>query len=157
MFTIPVAAKLGLAAAGGLLLLGAATPAVSATAPVAARTAAPAATSTTPTTPAKPSDRRAYRRQIAEDYLQASASVLGMTAADLHAALKGGKSLGDLATAKGISKAVFGDRVGKAIAPLLNASVDNHQITRRQADRFEKRLAAGRLPLWTRDRTKPAA
>jgi hypothetical protein len=154
MFTIPLAAKLGLAAAGGLLLLGAAAPAVSAVAPVAAQAATAA---TTPTSPSNTGERKADRRQIARDYLQASATVLGMSAADLKAAFKGGKSLGDLATAKGMTKDVFADQVGKAIKPLLDADVDQHLITRAQADKFEKRLAAGRVPLWDRHRAKPAA
>jgi hypothetical protein len=155
MFTIPLSAKLGLGAAAGLMLLGAATPAVSAMTPLAAVTASPSPTATGGA--AGTAKDKSDRRLIAGIYLSASAQVLGISVADLRADLRAGKSLGDLAQAKGLTKAAFADLVGKAMKPALDAAVDAHKLTRAQADRFEARLAKGHVPLWDRHRRAPTA
>ena len=143
MFQLPIATKLIAGAGAGLLLLGATTTAV-----VAANTTA---TPTPHSAAAKPSKTDRHDHRVAATaYLEASASVLGLSPADLKAAFKSGKSLSDLATAKGFSKETFGAGVQKAIAPLLAADVKSGKLTDKESARIQKRLAAGKLPFWER-------
>ena len=104
MFSIPFAAKLGLGAAGSLLLLGTAAPVIASAAASPTPTSAAATAKT-----AHGHDRRADRKIELAAYIEASADVLGMSPADLRAALKSGKSLSDIANAKGFTKERFGD------------------------------------------------
>jgi hypothetical protein len=145
VMNVPFLAKLGGAAAGGLLLVGGlSVPAF------AASTPSPSPSVTAPGSPshAGHNDRRQDRRVARRDYLEASAQVLGMKPEDLAKALKSGQTLSQLAAAKGMNKDQFADAVTKAIKPLLEKSVDNHQLTQREADRIVDALSKGRLPWW---------
>ncbi len=69
---------------------------------------------------------------------QAAAQTLGMSASDLTTALKGGASLADLATAKGISRTDLLNSVATAIgqnAPAGAAQFDPAQMANRIIDR----------------------
>ena len=142
-----LAGKLAIAGAAGLLATGiAATTAVSA-----------AAASPTPTTsPAQTSaghkhkgDGHQDRRQIATAVFEAEADVLGMKPDDLRAALKAGKTVEQLAQAKGLSKDAFAAALVKNLKPRLDKLVDSKAITRAQADRVLDRIAKGHIPFWT--------
>ncbi|GAC1614296.1 MAG: hypothetical protein NVS9B1_23590 [Candidatus Dormibacteraceae bacterium] len=152
MFSIPFAAKLGLGAAGSLLLLGTAAPAIASAASPAAYAATAARTTTAKSSPTH--DRKADRKVALAAYIDAAAAVLETSPADLRAALKSGKSLSDLAKARGFTKETFGDAVVKKITPVLEHDVDTHQLTREEATHFEKALAKGHLPLWERHHRK---
>jgi hypothetical protein len=152
---IPFIVKTVGAGIGALLSLGpVSAPVVSAVAPVAAKVAA-----AQPGQSAAPAnqDRRQDRRVARRDYLQASAQVLGMKPEELVKALKAGKTLEQLAGAKGMNKDQFADAVVKAIKPLLDKDVDSHRLTRAEADRVVKALQSGRIPWWNGRHTKHAA
>ncbi len=147
-FRIPLLAKAAVGAGGaGLLALGAFT----ATTPVLAATTA----TTQPS--AKHQDNRQDRRQIAEVVFSAEASVLGMKPEDLRTALKQGKKVSDLAGDKGMTQKQFGQAVATAAKPDLDKLVDAKKITADQAQKVEKRLAAGHVPFWNGLHHKKAA
>ena len=151
---IPVIVKTIGSGIGALLFLGPlSAPVMSAAAPVAAKVAATQPGQAAPANQDRRQDRRVARR----DYLQASAQVLGMKPEELAKALKAGKTLEQLAGAKGMNKDQFGDAVVKAIKPLLDKDVDSHRLTRAEADRVVKALQSGRLPWWNGRHTKPSA
>jgi hypothetical protein len=153
-FRIPVIGKLVLGGAGsallGVSLLGAqATNAFAATPSPTATPAAPAA-------PAAKADR-SDRRIVARAVFTAEAAVLGMKPEDLRAALKSGKTVEQLAAAKGLNKEQFADRLATAVKPALDKLVDAHTITRAQADRVLARIHAGHIPFWNGVHHKKAA
>lgn len=136
---IPLLAKVAMGAGGaGLLAVGA----LGATTPVLAATTA----TTQPST--KQQDNRQDRRQIAQVVFNAEASVLGMKPEDLREALKQGKKVSDLAGDKGMTEKQFGEAVATAAKPDLEKLVDAKKITADQAQKVEKRLAAGHVPFW---------
>jgi hypothetical protein len=146
-----LSALIRLAAGGGvagMLALGAvsSTPVLAAT-PLAAKTpsAQPAAS---PNASAKPNDRRQDRRQIARVVFEAEADVLGIKPQELRADLKAGKTVSQLAAAKGLTKDQFADRLATAAKPGLDKLVDSHQITAEQEARVLARIRAGHIPFW---------
>lgn len=144
MFPTPLVTRIVAGAGAGLLLLGAST-----TAAYAAKPSPAPGHSATATNHDKTDHRD--RKVALDDYLKASATVLKMSPADLRAAFKNGKSLSDLATAKGFKKkADFAKAVTKAATPLLEADVKSGKLSRKEATRMEHRLAAGKLPFWDR-------
>ncbi len=147
---IPLLAKVAVGAGGaGLLSLGA----LAAATPVLAATTA---TTTQPTT-TRHQDNRQDRRQIAEVVFNAEASVLGMKPEDLREALKQGKKVSDLAGDKGMTEKQFGQAVATAAKPDLDKLVDAKKITADQAQKVERRLAAGHVPSWNGLHHKKAA
>jgi uncharacterized protein YaiL (DUF2058 family) len=85
---------------------------------------------------------------VRQAVLEAEASVLGMKPADLRQALKDGQTVEQLATARQLSKAQFGDRFAVALKPRLDALVERGTITRAQGDHILKAIAGGRIPWW---------
>lgn len=63
------------------------------------------------------------------------AQVIGVTPAELRAALESGKSLADVAATKGISKAALIDKLVSAIEVRIAANVKSGKITQAQADK----------------------
>jgi hypothetical protein len=154
LFSIPLIGKLVLGGAGsallGVSLLGAqATNAFAATPSPSATPAAPAV----PATKADRSDRRIVARAV----FTAEASALGMKPEDLRAALKSGKTVEQLAAAKGMNKEQFADKLTTTVKPALDKLVDSHTITRAQADRVLARIHAGHIPFWAGVHHKKAA
>jgi hypothetical protein len=144
MFTrIPLFAKVAAGAGGaGLLALGALT----ASAPVLA------AATPSPQASAQPGqrhdDHRQDRRQIAKVVFAAEASVLGVKPEELRQDLKQGKTVSELAQAKGMNEQQFGQAVAKAAKPGLDQLVDTKKITAGQEARVLQRLNGGHVPFW---------
>lgn len=151
MFGIPFV-KLVLGGTGaavlGVGLLGG-----SATSAFAAASPAPAASPAAPTAKHDPSDRRLVRAAV----VAAEAAALDIKPEDLRAALKSGKTVEQLAQAKGMSKEQFADRLASTVKPALDKLVDAKTITRAQADRVLARIRAGHIPFWNGIHHKKAA
>lgn len=146
-FTVPTIAKLAIGGGtAGLLSLAA-----------LGATAVPAFAATTPTAAASPAahkhskhEQRQDRRQIARVVFEAEADVLGIKPEELRADLKAGKSVSELAEAKGITKDQFADRLATAAKPGLDKLVDSKAITAEQEQKVLQRIRAGHIPFWTR-------
>ena len=86
---------------------------------------------------------------VVKDGLTAAAKALGITPAELGASLRGGKSLKDLATAKGVPYATVSATVLAAVKADLDAAVTAGTIKQEREDRIlawlQQNLAAGRL------------
>ena len=151
MFRIPfVKLVLGGAATAVLgvgLLGGSATSAFAAANPTSA--ASPAA----PAAKHDPSDRRLIRAAI----VAAEAAALDIKPEDLRAALKSGKTVEQLAQARGMNKDQFADKLANTVKPALDKLVDAKQITHAQADKVLARIRAGRIPFWNGVHQKQAA
>jgi lambda repressor-like predicted transcriptional regulator len=72
----------------------------------------------------------------ARDLMQTAADYLGIDAADVRAALSGGKSLADLATDKGKSVDGLKQALRDAIREDADKAVEDGVMTKEQADRF---------------------
>jgi hypothetical protein len=145
---IPLLAKVAVGAGGaGLLALGA----------LGVSTPVLAATTSGTQASLKHHDNRQDHRQIAAVVFGAEASVLGMKPEDLRTALKQGKKVSDLAGDKGMTKEQFGQAVATAARPDLDKLVDAKKITADQAQKVERRLAAGHVPFWNGLHRKKAA
>jgi hypothetical protein len=130
--------KLAAAGAAGALLAGgvaAAAPAVASVPVAAAKQPAPRAD-------------RAQRVLIVHAVFEAEADVLGMKPEELRAALRSGKTVEQLAAAKGINKDQFADRLTANLKPRLDALVASGKITRAEADRALDRISKGHIPGW---------
>lgn len=137
-------AKLAIGAGGaGLLAVGAfgATPTLAATTPTPKASASPRAGTNT-------HDRRQDRRQVARVVFEAEADVLGIKPEDLRQDLRQGKTVAQLAGAKGMNEQQFGQAAAKAAKPGLDKLVDAKAITAEQAQRVEQRLDSGHVPFW---------
>lgn len=88
-------------------------------------------------------------RGVAKDGLAAAAKALGMTGAELGAQLRSGKTLRDVATAKGVPYATVSAAVVASVKTDLDAAVAAGKIKQARADqileRLAKNLADGRL------------
>ena len=102
-------------------------------------------------------DRHADRREVAKAIFESEADILGMKPEDLRAALKSGKTVEQLAAAKGLSKDQFADRLAGGAKPALDKLVDAKKITQAQEDLVLKRIRAGHIPLWNGVHHKKAA
>lgn len=153
-FTVPTFTKLvlggGVAGLLGIAALG------STTAPALAATTLTAATSAN-TAKQHPNDRRQDHRQVARVIFEAEADVLGITPAQLRADLKQGKSVSELAQAKGMSKDQFADRLATAAKPGLDKLVDSKQITADQEQQVLASIRAGHIPFRDRHDRKAKA
>jgi hypothetical protein len=97
-------------------------------------------------------------------YLSASASVLGLTDAQLKTNMSSGQTLKQMAAAhkpSPISEADFRTGVIAKLKPQLDAAVTNKQLTSAQEQAIIDRLKTGALPLWDKPMhktpTAPAA
>lgn len=141
---IPMLARLAMGAGGaGLLAVGAlgATPALAATTPTPQASASPKAG-------AHHNDNRQDRRQVGRVVFEAEADVLGIKPEELRKDLREGKTVAQLAGAKGMNEQQFGEAVAKAAKPGLDKLIDSKAITADQAQRVEQRLSAGHVPFW---------
>ncbi len=72
--------------------------------------------------------------------LDAAADALGMTRADLLTELRDGKTLGEVAQARGVDPQKVRDAVIAAYKQQLDKAVANEDLTRKQADRLLERF-----------------
>jgi len=98
--------------------------------------------------PAAGAHDRAARRAGAAAIFESEADVLGMKPQELREALKSGKSIEDLAAARGMNKDQFADRLATSVKPALDKLVDAKRITQAQEDLVLKRIRAGHIPFW---------
>jgi uncharacterized protein YidB (DUF937 family) len=104
--------------------------------------------------PQTQADRKAGHKAIHAAVFQAEAEVLGMKPEELRDALKHGKSVGDLAEAKGISKETFADRLATQVKPYLDRLYEEKKISKSQEERTLKSIRAGHIPGWERHHHK---
>ncbi len=136
----PVAIKtVGALTAAALLGMGAVTAAPS---PSPSPTAARAPQQQTDN--ARHHDRRAIRRAV----IESEAGVLGVRPEALVKALKEGKTVAELAKAKGLTKAQFTARLLVDLTLRLDRLVDNKVITPAQAKKVLSHVASGHIPFW---------
>ena len=144
-FRTPLLGKLVLGGAGsallGVSLLSGGTTALAATNPPKPPAVAAKADK-------KNHDNRQDRRQIMRAVFEAEADVLGMKPEELRKALKDGKTVAQLAAAKGLTKDQFADRLATAVKPALDKLVDAHQITAAQEQKVLAAIRAGHIPFW---------
>ncbi len=89
-------------------------------------------------------DRRAIRRAV----IAAEADVLGMTPEALVSSLKEGKTVSDLAQAKGLTKPQFIARLLPDLTVRLDNLVDHKLITPAEAKKVLAWIADGHVPFW---------
>ena len=89
-------------------------------------------------------DRRAIRRAV----IESEADVLGMRPEALVKALKDGRTVAELAKAKGLTKAQFTARLLVDLTLRLDRLVDNKVITPAQAKKVLAHIAGGHVPFW---------
>jgi membrane-bound lytic murein transglycosylase B len=147
---IPLAAKVGAGAIAGLALLGggAAVGAhltgsvqASGATPVVVATPAPSAS---PARPAANAASQAARRAA----LESEAQVLGVSQKDLNADFKAGKTVQQLAAAKGLSADQFRTQFHQALQALLDKAVAAGTLTADQEQKALTRLDAA-IPNWS--------
>lgn len=154
LFRVPLIGKLVLGGAGsallGVSLLGAQATNAFAASP------SPSAAAAQPAKPATKPDR-SDRRLVARAVFTAEAAVLDLKPEDLRKALKDGKTVEQLAAAKGMSKDQFADRLANTVKPELDKLVDAHKLTADQEAKVLARIRAGHIPFWDGIRHKKAA
>ena len=89
-------------------------------------------------------ERRAIRRAV----IAAEADVLGTTPEDLVKALKDGKTVVQLAQAKGLTKAQFTTRLLVDLTHRLDTLVNKKRITPAMEKKVLARIASGHTPFW---------
>ena len=99
-------------------------------------------------TPTPSANSHAARHAVVKAVVDSEADVLGIKPEELRQDLKAGKTVSDLAKAKGITQEQFETRLIAALKPRLEALVDHKQITQAQADRILDRIAKGHIPFW---------
>ena len=111
--------------------------------------AAPSTPNPSPSTAttAKP-DPRSDRGLVARAIFQSEAEVLGITPKELRADLRSGKTVAELAQAKGLSKDQFAQALASDVKPRLETLVDHKQLTQAQADKILDRISKGHIPFW---------
>jgi hypothetical protein len=137
----------------GSAVLGASLLGITASNALATTTSGSPATSTAAGAKHDASDRRLIRAAV----VAAEATALGMKPEDLHTALKNGKSVSDLAAARGMNKEQFADKLANTVKPALDKLVDAKKITQAQDDRALARIRAGHIPFWDGLHHKKAA
>jgi hypothetical protein len=95
----------------------------------------------------RPGGLGAPDRQI---LLDDAAKALGMTPSDLMSQLKSGKSLQDIATAKGMTEQQFRTAFVADVKADLDAQVKAGKLTQAQEDEILNRLQNGPLPFWSK-------
>jgi membrane-bound lytic murein transglycosylase B len=150
---IPLAARVGAGSIAALAALGggaaAATHLGGGTATAGATTTTPpvvatASPSPSPSGAARNAAAQAARRAI----IQAEAQVLGITAKQLTADLRAGKTVQQLAADKGLSQDQFRTQLQQALKPLMDQEVAAGTLTSTQEQRALQRLATT-IPNWS--------
>ncbi len=150
---IPLAAKLGVGAIGGLALLGGGVAAgthlgsgaaqASVSTPVVATPSATPSPSSSPAANARSGAAQAAHRAA----LAAEAQVLGLTTKQLEADFKSGQTVQQLAAARGLSQAQFQAQYQPALKGLLDKEVAAGTLTPAQEQQALTRLTAA-PPNW---------
>jgi lambda repressor-like predicted transcriptional regulator len=97
--------------------------------------------------------RLAERQRLAAAWLgrnvalDAAAKTLGMTTEELQAELKAGKTLGQVADAKGVSRDTLVEAMKDAMKQAVDQAVQNGRITQDQADKAKARIDEQKIDL----------
>ena len=83
------------------------------------------------------------------------AKALGISQSELQQDLRSGKTVKDLAAAKGMDEAAFRSKLASVTKADLDPQVASGKITQKQEDAVLQRIQTGPLPFW--DRTQPSA
>jgi hypothetical protein len=86
-------------------------------------------------------------RAFIQTGMDAAAKALGMTVKELQDQLRAGKSLKDIADAKGVDFSKVQTAITDAVKPALDQAVANGQITSKQATDLLARLTSGDAPV----------
>lgn len=146
---IPLAAKIYVGAMGGVALLGGGVAlgahlgSGSAQAPSSTAVVAPTP-SASPATAARNTAAQAVRRAA----LAAEAQVLGVTAKQLNADFKSGRTVQQLATARGLTQAQFQAQFAAALKAQLDQEVAAGTVTAADEQQAVKRLTTA-IPNWS--------
>jgi membrane-bound lytic murein transglycosylase B len=147
---IPIAAKIYVGAIGGLALLGGG---VAVGAHLGGGGGQPASStaivaSPTPAASPSPNARNAAAQAVRRAALSAEAQVLGVTLKELDADFKAGKTVQQLATAKGLTQSQFQAQFQPALKALLDHEVTAGTVTQAQETQALQRLTAA-VPNWS--------
>ena len=147
--SIPLAAKIYVGAIGGLALLGGGV-AIGAHLGGGAQPTSSTAIVARPTPSASPSPgaRNAAAQAVRRAALSAEAQVLGVTLKQLDSDFKAGKTVQQLATAKGLTQAQFQAQFQTALKTLLDREVAAGTVTQTQETQSLQRLTAA-VPNWS--------
>jgi hypothetical protein len=85
------------------------------------------------------------------------AKALGITPQELKQDMAGGKTVKDVAAAKGMDEATFRNNLVNAVKSDLDPKVASGKLTQQQEDTILNRLKTGPLPLWDRPAKRPGA
>jgi polyhydroxyalkanoate synthesis regulator phasin len=85
----------------------------------------------------------ALMQELRTARMNAMAKLFGLSAADLQAQLKAGKSIKDLQQAKGISDEALKAARHDAVKPILDKAVKDGKLTQAQADHLLQRIDSG--------------
>jgi len=146
---IPLAAKIYVGAMGGVALLGGGV-ALGAHLGSGAQTSSSTAI-VAPTPSASPSAAAAKNTAapaVRQAALAAEAQVLGVTAKQLNADFKSGKTVQQLATARGLTQAQFQTQFAAALKTQLDQEVTAGTVTPAEEQQAVKRLTAA-IPNWS--------
>ncbi len=154
--TMTLATKIGVGALGALAVAGAAVAVTAHTVGLdlhnsaQAATPPPAVSSPAPQPSAGAGSQRAKTtaKAVRLAMLQAEAQTLGITPKQLQADLKGGTTVQQLATQKGLSQAQFQQQFSADVKPLLDTQVAAGTITSKQEQKLLQRYATA-VPNWS--------
>jgi polyhydroxyalkanoate synthesis regulator phasin len=99
----------------------------------------------------------ALMQELGTAKTNALAKLFGLSAADLQAQLRAGKSIKDLQQAKGISDAALKAALHDATKPVLDKAVKDGKLTQAQADQLQQKIdsGSGGRPFGKRSRPAP--
>jgi hypothetical protein len=146
---IPLAAKIYVGAIGGLALLGGGI-AIGAHVGGGAQAASSTAVVASPTPSASPSPggKNTAAQAVRRAALSAEAQVLGVTLKQLDADFKAGKTVQQLATARGLTQPQFQAQFQTALKTELDREVTAGTVTQAQETQALRRLTAA-VPNWS--------
>jgi hypothetical protein len=94
-----------------------------------------------------PIRRGAIRRKALLTALDAAAETLGMTSTDITTAMRGGKTLLDLAREKNVDETKLRTAIGDAEKAALDQAVKNGKLTQAQADALRAKIKPENIDL----------
>lgn len=100
--------------------------------------------------------RKPGAKDLARVGIAQYAKVLGTSETDLQQQLRSGKTVKELAAAKGMDEKAFRQKLIEVVKPELDKQKQAGSVTQQQVDAVLKRLESGPLPLWDKPLTRPA-
>ncbi|HKR98983.1 MAG TPA: hypothetical protein VJU79_05665 [Candidatus Dormibacteraeota bacterium] len=107
-----------------------------------------AATPSPSPSPSAGGDKHPARHAVVRTVVDSEAQVLGVKPEELRKDLKEGKTVSDLAKARGMTREQFATKLVADLKPRLKDLVDHKVITQAQADKILDRISKGKIPFW---------